>query len=208
MIKELHLLKRQKLNFMKILLTFIISFFCIAIFAQSNKVEKVKLKDGTEIIINLLNNTWDYAIDQTAKTNDSFTEKQIKQESGQKIFINRVMITEINSSNGISFKIEWKYIDTSKTIKYIYFSVIPYNAVGDIQSCEISGSSSFTGQVTGPISAEDYPIVSRWENAWYNNTIKCIKITKIKVIYTDGSSYSYINELPKIFDSEFTNRCN
>ena len=67
---------------------------------------------------------------------------------------------------------------------------------------------NITGKITGPILAENKFDTSLWENAWYNNTITCIKITKVKVIYTDDSTYTYVKELNKILDNRFTNKCN
>jgi len=115
-------------------------------------------------------------------------------------------IEDINSAGGVSFSIEWLNSST-KAIKYVYFTVVPYNRVDDIQSCRISGRSSFTGKVTGPIEPENPHKISYWENAWYNNTISCIEITTVKVEYMDGSSYVYIKEIPKILDKDFKNNC-
>ncbi len=56
---------------------------------------------------------------------------------------------EINSVGGVEPIIRWRN-DSGKTIKYIYFTVVPYNAVGDIVSCRISGDSTEYLQVTGP----------------------------------------------------------
>lgn len=126
---------------------------------------------------------------------------------GKRISINRINVEEINSEGGVDFSIKWGYFDKSKIIKYIYFSVVPYNEVGDPQTCESRKYSTFTGQVTGPIKASFDFRSSKWEIAWYNNTIRCIKLTKVRVEYTDGSTYTYVKELPKILDDNFSNNC-
>jgi len=123
------------------------------------------------------------------------------------LLINGILVYGINSSDGVKFRIESGYFDKSKDIKYLNFTVLPYNSVGDIQTCEISGHSYFEGQITGPISAEDIINEYYWYCAWYNNTISCLKITKVNVVYMDGSSYTYINELPKIMNSEYKCSC-
>lgn len=128
-------------------------------------------------------------------------------DKGQKLVIRDIKIEEINSASGVDFSIEWINANTKKIIKYIYFSVIPYNRVGDVQTCDISRHSNFTGKVTGPIDSESAFQQSYWSTAWYNNTISCIKLTKVRVEYTDGSNYTYVNELPKIFDANFNNLC-
>ena len=84
---------------------------------------------------------------------------------------------------------------------------MPYNAVGDKLTCRITGRNTFVGRINGPIKADDrirYPL---WEAAWYNGTTTCIKITKVQVEYMDGSSYTYVRELPKILDSQHFNKC-
>jgi len=126
-------------------------------------------------------------------------------EKGRKLVINNILIDKINSAGLVSFYIDWFNL-SDKTIKYIYFTVLPYNAVGDIVKCDVKKHSLFTGKVTGPI-VSDKSETSLWEGVWYNNTIRCIKLTKVKVIYTDNSSYTYVNELPKIISETFKNNC-
>ena len=107
-------------------------------------------------------------------------------------------IREINSAGGVSFSINWQYLNSTKEIKYIYFTVEPYNRVGDVVKCSISSDSEFKGMVTGPIEEWDQPYQHYWKNAWYNNTVHSIKISKVRVEYMDGTFYSYVNELNKI----------
>ena len=42
--------------------------------------------------------------------------------------------------------------NSNKTIKYVTFTLVPLNAVGDRTSCTISGRSTVTAQVVGPIA--------------------------------------------------------
>ena len=93
-----------------------------------------------------------------------------------------------NSAGSVSFNIIWQN-RTNKTVKYAYFTVYPYNAVGDLVSCEIRGNTGFTGKVTGPIKPKKWSgYNSSWSDAWYNNSIRKIDISKITIEYTDGSS--------------------
>lgn len=55
--------------------------------------------------------------------------------NGARPIIWSVQVTEINSVNGVSFEIDWGNLLSDKTIKYIHFDVIPYNAVGDPAKC-------------------------------------------------------------------------
>ena len=126
---------------------------------------------------------------------------------GQNLLIKNIKVEKINSASGVDFSIEWLYTASKKTIKYIYFTVVPYNRVGDIQTCNISGHSTFTGKITGPITSNSPHQTPYWSTAWYNNTISCIKLTKVRVEYMDGSNYTYIKELNKILSEIFNNTC-
>ena len=134
-------------------------------------------------------------------------EIEIAKISGKKLVIKNIKVTEINSSNGVNFKIDWIYLDGSRIIKYIDFTVRPFNAVGDVQKCEIRDNSDFIGRVTGPIKASDNYIENHWEAAWYNSTICCIELIKVRVIYTNDTSYTYYRELPSILTKEMKNSC-
>lgn len=129
------------------------------------------------------------------------------EKHGQPIYIQTVFVEDINSASGVDFSLDWAFLDKGKTVKYLYISVLPYNSVGDQQRCNIGGYSLFEGKITGPISAETSLRQSTWKNAWYNNTIACLSIVKVKVEYMDGTSYTYINELPKILNPYLQNSC-
>ena len=82
-------------------------------------------------------------------------------------------------------------ITTPKTIKYIYFEVDPYNAVGDIQTSEVGWTSTKSMKVTGPISWGDKPSQWSWDTVWYNHSIHCIELLSVVVEYMDGSLETY-----------------
>ena len=46
--------------------------------------------------------------------------------------------------------------NSSKTIKYVTFTLVPLNAVGDRVSCTISGRSTTSAQVVGPIAPTEF----------------------------------------------------
>lgn len=111
-------------------------------------------------------------------------------------------IEEINSADGVDISVTWQYLDNSKDIKYLYFTFLPYNCVGDPISGRYDNGSK-RGKITGPISSSDERQKSYWETMWYNNTVCAIKITKVEVEYMDGSKYTYVKELPKISSPHF-----
>ena len=120
--------------------------------------------------------------------------------------VNGVWVRGINSSDGVDLQVQAQYLKKSKTIKYLYFTVQPYNAVGDLVKCNIRDYSTFTGKITGPIIASYKDKFWNWEAAWYNNTVDCLKLIKVKVEYMDGTAYTYVKELPQIL-GDYNNDC-
>jgi len=189
--------------------------------SQESRVDKNFNKNNFEImgIVNLLFKIKDsngrigycksWSIDNSRSYMPKLREKYVAKgkKSIDKLLIKGIGVTEINSANGVDFSIDWGYFNEQKDIKYITFHVMPYNNVGDIQKCSISGHSEFKAQITGPISAKSEFNNPVWGTAWYNNSVKCLVITKVKVQYMDGSQYTYVKELNKIIDKNYMNTC-
>lgn len=97
----------------------------------------------------------------------------------------RIEPSSPNSADGVDLRIQWKN-NSEKTIKYITFECVPYNAVDDIVFSEIGYRSTFRGRVTGPIDYGDGG-GNVWENAWYNSTIEYVKLVGIDIEYMDGT---------------------
>lgn len=102
-------------------------------------------------------------------------------------------IKAIDSVGGVDISIAWEN-RSPKTIKYIYFTVTPYNAVGDVVSCEITNNSTVCVYCTGPY--EQYEgcyllgilVGSTWENVWYRNSVAYFTIDKVEIEYMDGTT--------------------
>lgn len=102
----------------------------------------------------------------------------------------------INSVGGVDVDIAW-INNSSKTVKYVVFEVVPYNTVNDIVTCSISGDSIARLQVTGPYNTGEGDAKyftdfsqwygARWDAVWYNNTIERLEFTKIEIDYMDGT---------------------
>ncbi|MDF2565877.1 MAG: hypothetical protein K0Q53_2281 [Massilibacillus sp.] len=120
-------------------------------------------------------------------------KKELAQRSNQDkarsiIRVSKVSTDSPNSAGGVDLNIVWQNT-SSKTVKYCYFTVVPYNSVNDAVSCTIRRSSEFTGKVTGPINPGQWNGENTsWECAWYNNTIVRADLIKIKIEYTDGTT--------------------
>lgn len=104
------------------------------------------------------------------------------------IRVSRVRTSRPNSAGGVDLYISWKNL-SDKVIKYAYFTVVPYNAVDDIMTCDIRRYSDFTGQETGPFyKGQGNTGSTYWENAWYNYTITKAILKKVEIKYMDGTS--------------------
>ena len=111
-------------------------------------------------------------------------------KAGILLLIDRIEVGYPNSAGGVIVSIGSTNI-SNKKIKYIYYTVEPYNAVGDIVQGEISRRSSKILKETGPIYASESSRMGYWSNVWYNHSIRCIKITEVNVIYSDQTSRNF-----------------
>ncbi len=109
-----------------------------------------------------------------------------------------VSVANINSVGGVDMQIAWENT-SNKTIKYIYFNVTAYNAVGDPVACDIRGYYTINGEVTGPIEpgtvignynidSDTYFNGHYWECLYYNSTIRSFKLNSIEIKYMDGTN--------------------
>lgn len=122
-----------------------------------------------------------------------------------------VYVTEVNSAGGV--EIGAAFTNTSdKTIKYIRFYVVPYNAVGDQMYCEIQDHSRFEAYVTGPLEPghegySRYGLTTSaghyWENCWWNHEISTIELTGVKIEYMDGSEFTLDRDTVKLAMTDY-----
>ena len=94
-------------------------------------------------------------------------------------------------------------ITTPKTIKYISMTFSIYNTIGDeVYDSKWGGEfilnsigfNDFTGKVTGPLKNGDKVDWWKWDNAWYNSDIHCLKLRKVNVEYIDGGEETFKGE--------------
>lgn len=94
-----------------------------------------------------------------------------------------------NSAGGVDLFIGFRNI-SDKVIKYVTFTVTPYNSVGDKAYCDIRDESTMRLQDTGPYKkgeglAGNYNWY--WENTWYNWNISKLELNEIFIEYMDGT---------------------
>lgn len=90
-----------------------------------------------------------------------------------------------NSAGGVGCQIKI-YNASNKIIKYVDFTVIPFNRVFDKTYSEIDGQSSKTIQIVNFIEPNTF-YTAEWENIWYNHTISFMEIEQIKVTFKDNT---------------------
>ena len=140
-------------------------------------------------------------IEEAARTEAEFYS------STPDVLIDGIRAHRPNSADGVDFSIQWRFLNPHKTIRYIHFTVRPYNRVGDVRRGRIGGHSDYTGYITGPLEASPKGFDNTWGVAWYNRDISCVRLTRVRIEYTDGSSYTYVRELPSILAEGVTNSC-
>ncbi|HIF93546.1 MAG TPA: hypothetical protein EYQ60_10545 [Myxococcales bacterium] len=133
-----------------------------------------------------------------ASSSKAFIESA--KERGTPLVVSRVEVKYPNSAGGVGLRIH--FTNTSnRTLKYIVFSVEPYNKVGDIAPSEIGGKTLAHLQSIGPIISGEYRgdydfgfIAYRaptWLNVWYNHSIYCINLIGIDITYMGGETVSF-----------------
>ena len=97
-----------------------------------------------------------------------------------------------NSAGGVDCNIIWKNL-SEKTVKYVSFTVVPYNKVNDRVKGEHDyyGYGEKTVRVTGPVKSKQIDgNGTHWDCLWYNWAIDYMLITGIVIEYLDGSIIS------------------
>jgi len=115
-----------------------------------------------------------------------------------------------NSAGGVDCIIRFVNI-SDKRLKYVYFTVVPYNSVDDKAYSTVGHISEVILDHTGYDEKNDIvnfsrlPLISsKWPNVWYNRNIRYMEITKIEVIFDDNSKMVMNNNMinSSVFYSE------
>ncbi|MFT6459407.1 MAG: hypothetical protein ACJAR5_002972 [Pseudophaeobacter arcticus] len=128
-------------------------------------------------------------------------------QAGHPIVVTNLYASPPNSAGGVDVTIYSKNV-SAKRIKYIRYTVEPYNAVGDKQTGTISRRSAAKLRDVGPIEPSKFE-GGTWENSWYNNSITCIRLSKVQIEFMDGlkRTYSGQDSVRRIVRSDISNSC-
>ncbi len=136
-------------------------------------------------------------LDEEAAKAAAEAAKTVEDKVHGLIRITKLNCSSPNSAGGVGINLHFINMHPEKTIKYLEVTVVPYNAVGDTQYCDIRDYSRYTCEATGPYAPGKGLTASDnwwWPNAWYNNTIKSIELKGVFIEYMDGTYLSLTNE--------------
>ncbi len=107
------------------------------------------------------------------------------------------MIDSKNSADGVSVSIRVKNVDPDRTMKYLTFTMQPFNPVGDPVRGRTQDESVKQVRAVGPVKLGE---TGGWtfENVWYAPSASCVELQRVKVEYMDDSSFTYVDDLHEI----------
>lgn len=97
---------------------------------------------------------------------------------------------ESEYTSGTSVKID-VYNPTQKTIKYIWFTFVGYNAVGD-KIIDRKRGGNITMQGIGPIKPGENGSY-KYDYVWFSDLVETAKVLSLKVQYMDGTILTVSN---------------
>ena len=113
------------------------------------------------------------------------------------LYWNKYDESEYTDGTDLTFNV---YNPTNKTIKYISFTVIGYNAVNDVIVDRIKRRSRINVKGVGPIKPKESATYD-FDYVWYSDLVDTAKISEINVLYMDGRSIKIQNAksiMPKL----------
>lgn len=115
-----------------------------------------------------------------------------KEKLSKSLSITKIATGKPNFVDGVTLTISWSN-KSSDEIKYIKFYVTPINSVDDEVECDVTGNSTICLELTGPFK-KGKKFNSKFEDAWYNNTIKKARLDKVEIEYMDGDTLTIVGE--------------
>lgn len=126
------------------------------------------------------------------ETYDALVNEQKRQaeiEDARKLIrVTKVAVSAPDSAGGV--ELYFNFINESeKTIKYVYFSVTFYNAVGDVVNGQYNYGTVNYCKDTGPFATGEGRTGTWWHwGDFYNWDIASVKLVDLSIEYTDGTT--------------------
>ena len=93
------------------------------------------------------------------------------------------------NKNSVSVMLDFKN-DSLKTIESVSFFFLPFNAIHRVVLSKARGQGEAQLKLTGSILPNEIKRQVYWENVWYSREIVHVRLTRISIAYTDGSTES------------------
>lgn len=104
------------------------------------------------------------------------------------LYVSEKMMNGPDSAGGIDIQVHFKN-NTNKIIKYVKFTFIAFNAVGDSVSCRVTNQSEKVGEFTGPLNPGAYSRSSLYYGKmFYDPSIVRVKVKKAVIEFMDGTT--------------------
>ena len=94
-----------------------------------------------------------------------------------------------SDKNSVAVMLDFKN-DSWKTIRTIVFSVLPFDAINRVVLDKARRQEERQLRLMGAILPNEVKRHVYWENVWYSREIVEIKLMRIDIVYTDGSTES------------------
>lgn len=155
-----------------------------AISAAEDAYEALSIEDRNAVS--------NYSVLKAAQDSYSLQKAAAEKEDllNHTIRVTRLSFSKPNSAGGVDLYIGYTNL-SQKVIKYVTFTVTPYNAVGDVVHSQIGYKSTINAKDTGPRAyGEGLSAHSswHWDCAWYSWQIDSLQLSKIYIEYMDGST--------------------
>lgn len=154
--------------------------------AEDEKAQKIAKKSQSELD----------AIEAEKKAEEerkaAEATKSAKDKAREHIRIGGVNIEEINSADGVSVGVYWRNV-SQKDMKYLTFTLVPYNGVGDQVYSSIGSKSEVRCRVTGVLPPSATLINERLEENYFYYLSPKNTWEYISTFGKGNHSYSYYN---------------
>ena len=97
---------------------------------------------------------------------------------------------------------------SEKAYKYVDFSLMAYNRVGDAIRRSGDASPIVKLRFTGPLGPRRTPGTSSWPGVWYVQKVGCIEVSRIDITHMDGQVVAIEGPmLRRVLASEIAKGC-
>lgn len=117
----------------------------------------------------------------------SLVELHTAKRDGRPIFVSNIGVSKPNAFGAMAASVAF-HNTSAKGYKYVDFTVVAVNRVGDVLRRDGDETSEIKLRFTGPLRRGRTPGVMKWPAIWYRTPITCLRIRRIVITHLDGTS--------------------